>query len=116
MTYEEFKKKMVKLSEARRSAMEDDDFDTDEQLEQAMLELEKENLQYVDEWAKDVWVSMNMNKFGQSWVSIRKINLGFCLVFVFVQCCCCRSSTEMKKKVGFPTLGFQPSLFIKFTF
>ena len=55
---------MVKLSEARRSAMEDDDFDTDEQLEQAMLELEKENLQYVDEWAKDVWVSMNMNKFG----------------------------------------------------
>ena len=64
MTYEEFKKKMIKLSEARRVACEDNDFDTDEQLEQAMLELEKENLQYVDEWAKDVCVSMNMNKFG----------------------------------------------------
>ena len=102
MTYEEFKKKMVKLSEARRVAMEDNDFDADEQLEQAMLDLEKENSQHVDEWAKDVWVSMNMNKFGQSWVSIRKINLGFCLVFVFVQCCC-SSSTEMKKKVGNPT-------------
>ena len=66
MTYEEFKKKMMKLSEARRIAWKDNDFDTDEQLEQAMLELEKENLQYVNEWAKDVWVSMNMNKFGQS--------------------------------------------------
>ena len=68
MTYEEFKKKMMKLSEARRSAWEDNDFDTDEQLEQAMLELEKENLQNVNEWAKDVWVAMNMNKFGQSGV------------------------------------------------
>ena len=55
---------MMKLSEARRVACEDNDFDTDEQLEQTMLELEKENLQYVNEWAKDVWVSMNMNKFG----------------------------------------------------
>lgn len=64
MTYEEFKKKMMKMSEARKIAMEDNDFDTDEQLEQAMLELEKENLQNVNEWAKDVWVSMNMNKFG----------------------------------------------------
>ena len=64
MTYEEFKKKMMKLSEARKIAMEDNDFDTDEQLEQAMLELEKENLQNVNEWAKDVWVAMNMNKFG----------------------------------------------------
>ena len=63
MTYEEFKKKMMKLSEDRRIAMEDNDFDTDEQLEQAMLELEKENLQNVNEWAKDVWVTMNMNKF-----------------------------------------------------
>ena len=68
MTYEEFKKKMMKLSEARRFAWEDKDFDTDEQLEQAMLDLEKENLQYVNEWAKDVWVAMNMNKFGQSGV------------------------------------------------
>ena len=64
MTYEEFKKKMMKLSEARRVAWEDNDFDTDEQLEQAMLDLEKENLQYVNEWAKDVLVAMNMNKFG----------------------------------------------------
>ena len=63
MTYEEFKKKMMKLSEARRVACEDNDFDTDEQLEQTMLELEKENLQHVNEWVKDVWVSMNMNKF-----------------------------------------------------
>lgn len=55
---------MMKLSEARKIAMEDNDFDTDEQLEQAMLDLEKENLQYVNEWAKDVWVAMNMNKFG----------------------------------------------------
>ena len=68
MTYEEFKKKMMKMSEARKIAMEDNDFDTDEQLEQAMLELEKENLQNVNEWAKDVWVSMNMNKFGQNGV------------------------------------------------
>ena len=68
MTYEEFKKKMMKLSEARKIAMEDNDFDTDEQLEQAMLDLEKENLQYVNEWAKDVWVAMNMNKFGYSGV------------------------------------------------
>ena len=68
MTYEEFKKKMMKLSEARKIAMEDNDFDTDEQLEQAMLDLEKENLQYVNEWAKDVWVTMNMNKFDQSGV------------------------------------------------
>ena len=68
MTYEEFKKKMMKLSEARRIAWEDKDFDTDEQLEQAMLDLEKENLQYVNEWAKDVWVTMNMNKFDQSGV------------------------------------------------
>ena len=68
MTYEEFKKKMMKLSEARRIAWEDNDFDTDEQLEQAMLDLEKENLQYVNEWAKDVWVAMNMNKFGYSGV------------------------------------------------
>ena len=64
MTYEEFKKKMMKLSEDRRIAWEDNDFDTDEQLEQAMLDLEKENSQHVDEWAKDVLVSMNMNKFG----------------------------------------------------
>lgn len=64
MTYEEFKKKMVKLSEARKIAMEDNDFEGDEELEQAMLDLEKENLQYVNEWVKDVWVSMNMNKFG----------------------------------------------------
>lgn len=68
MTYEEFKKKMMKLSEARRVACEDNDFDTDEQLEQTMLELEKENLQHVNEWVKDVWVSMNMNKFSQSGV------------------------------------------------
>ena len=68
MTYEEFKKKMMKLSEARRVAWEDNDFDTDEQLEQAMLELEKENLQHVNELAKDVWVTMNMNKFDQSGV------------------------------------------------
>ena len=55
MTYEEFKKKMVKLSEARKIAMDDNDFEGDEELEQAMLDLEKENLQYVNEWAKDVW-------------------------------------------------------------
>lgn len=55
---------MVKLSEARKIAMEDNDFEGDEELEQAMIDLEKENLQYVNEWAKDVWVSMNMNKFG----------------------------------------------------
>lgn len=64
MTYEEFKKKMIKLSEARKIAMEDNDFEGDEELEQAMLDLEKENLQHVNEWAKDVWVAMNMNKFG----------------------------------------------------
>ena len=59
---------MVKLSEARKIAMEDNDFEGDEELEQAMLDLEKDNLQYVNEWAKDVCVSMNMNKFGQSGV------------------------------------------------
>ena len=36
MTYEEFKKKMVKLSEARKIAMEDNDFDADEQIEHAL--------------------------------------------------------------------------------
>lgn len=55
---------MMKLSEARRIALEDNDFDADEELECEMLELEKENLEFVDEWAKDVWVEMNMNKWG----------------------------------------------------
>lgn len=90
MTYEEFKKKMMKLSEARKDAMEDNDFDADEEFERAMLQLEKENFQYVNEWVKDVWVSMKMNKFGQNGVMLGRqiqvfVQFSFSVVVIHLQ-------------------------------
>jgi hypothetical protein len=54
MTYDEYKKKMIEYCEARNCAWENNDMETDDEIERAMLKLEKENPEFADRWCEDL--------------------------------------------------------------
>jgi hypothetical protein len=63
MTYDEFKKKMMDFCEVRRIAWDEWDMEMDEEVERAMLKLERENPEFADKWFKDLNAAMQRDEW-----------------------------------------------------
>jgi hypothetical protein len=63
MTYDEFKKKMMDFCEIRRIAWDEWDMEMDEEVERAMLKLERENPEFADKWFEDLTAAMQRDEW-----------------------------------------------------